>query len=103
MSLGKIEPSGKGGRGAYHGHIARPIQAHIYPPLLILRYRGSNAVISVPADTEFAAMFVPNCANAKAKEMMKTPNLAGPFAVLPVFGLIKKYESKFSGFQIGSP
>lgn len=48
-------------------------------------------------------MFVPNCANAKAKEMMKTPNLAGPFAVWPVFGLRRKYDSKLSGFHMASP
>ena len=66
-------------------------------------YRGNNAVMSVPADTELAAMLVPSCARANANEMMKTPNRAGPFAFFPVFGLIKKYESRFNGFQIGSP
>ena len=42
------------------GHIARPTAAQTYAPRLIVRYRGSKAVISVPADTEFAAMLVPN-------------------------------------------
>ncbi len=46
--------------------------------------------MSVPAETELAAMLVPNWARAKANEMMNTPNLAGPFAVSLVFGLTKK-------------
>lgn len=75
---------------SYHGHMQRPISAQIYPPLLILRYRGRRAVMSVPAETELAAMLVPNWANEKANEIMKTPNLAGPFAFFPVLGSIKK-------------
>lgn len=44
----------------YHGHIARPTAAQIYPPLRMLIYRGRRAVISVPAETELAAMLVPS-------------------------------------------
>ena len=69
----------------------------------MFNHRGKSAVMSVPAETEFAAIFVPSCASAKAKDMMKTPNLAGPLAVAPVFGLTKKYDSRFNGFQIGCP
>ena len=69
----------------------------------MFNHRGKSAVMSVPADTEFAAIFVPNCASAKAKDIMNTPNLAGPLAVAPVFGLTKKYDSRFNGFQMGSP
>ena len=48
-------------------------------------------------------MFVPSWARAKAKEIMNTPNLAGPLAALLELGFTKKYLSKSSGFQIGSP
>ena len=83
--------------------MARPTAAQMYPPLLILRYLGNKAVMSVPAETELAAILVPSWANANAKEIMKTPNLAGPFALSPLLGLIKKYPSSSSGFQMGFP
>lgn len=48
-------------RGTKHtGHMAKPMAAQMYPPRLMVMYRGSNAVMSVPADTEFAAMLDPN-------------------------------------------
>lgn len=46
--------------------------------------------MSVPAETELAAMLVPSWARAKAKEMMKTPKRAAPLAVSPLLGLIRK-------------
>ena len=59
--------------------------------------RGISAVISEPAETEFAAMFVPNCARAKAKEMKKTPARA------PLFAPCRYCPKRSSGFQIVSP
>lgn len=53
--------------------------------------------MSVPADTELAAIFVPSWARAKDVAMKKTP---ARFAEPPSF---KKEESKSRGFQIGSP
>ena len=82
---------GEGDRGGtYHGHIANPTAAQIYPPLLMFKYRGSSAVMSVPALTLLAAMFVPSCASTNAVAMMKTPNRAGPLAISPVFGFSRK-------------
>ena len=53
--------------------------------------------MSVPAETEFAAMLVPNWASAKAAAMIKTPNLS------PWVALSRNMPSKSRGFQIGSP
>jgi hypothetical protein len=54
--------------------------------------------MSVPAEIEFAAMFVPSCASVKAAAMMKTPNLCPDPA-----SSSKNLVRRFSGFQIGSP
>lgn len=60
-------------------------------------YRGASAVMSVPADTEFAAMLVPSCARAKAVAMKKTPaRLADP----PSW---RNEVMRSRGFQIGGP
>ncbi len=53
--------------------------------------------MSVPADTELAAMLVPSWARVKAKDIMKTPKRAAPLAPS------RKLLSRFKGFQIGSP
>ncbi len=63
----------------------------------MLRYRGSRAVISVPADTELAAMFVPSWARAKAAAMKKTP------VRFPEVPSSRKDWRSWRGFQIGSP
>ena len=41
-------------------------------------------------------MLVPSCANAKAKEMIKTPNLS------PELALSRNLVNRSSGFHIGS-
>ena len=51
---------------------------------------------SLPAETEFAAMFVPSCAREKAKAMKKTP------ARVPCPPSSRKRDSKSRGLQIVS-
>ena len=63
----------------------------------MLRYFGKRAVISVPAEMEFAAIFVPSWARQKAEAMKKTPAL---FLDPPS---LRKDSRRTSGFQIGSP
>lgn len=63
----------------------------------MFRYLGNKAVISVPADTELAAMLVPSCARQKAAPMKKTPAL---FAEVPSS---RKDWRSLRGFQMGSP
>lgn len=58
--------------------------------------RGNKADISVPAEIEFAAMFVPSCARAKALEMTKTPNR------WPESARSRNLPRRSSGFQTGS-
>lgn len=53
--------------------------------------------MSVPAETEFAAMFVPSCARAKAEEIMKTPKRC------PELAPSWKLPRSCRGFQMGSP
>lgn len=53
--------------------------------------------MSVPADTEFAAILVPSCASAKAKAMKKTP---ARFQLPPSW---RKDWRRSRGFHIGSP
>lgn len=53
--------------------------------------------MSVPAETEFAAMLVPSCARAKAVAMKKTPTL------LEEVPSSRKACKRSSGFQIASP
>ena len=65
----------------------------------MLRYRGSKAVISVPADTELAAMFVPSWANTKDAAITNTPNRVAPVTL----GSSRNNFSKVSGDQIGLP
>lgn len=57
----------------FQGHMTRPMTAHTYPPRRISMKRGRRAVISVPADTELAAMLVPSWARANAVAMKNTP------------------------------
>lgn len=79
------------------GHMTRPTKAQIYPPRRISIYLGNRAVISVPAETEFAAMFVPSCASVNAVAIKKTPTrfCDDPSA---------RNECRRSrGFQMGSP
>lgn len=81
----------------FHGHMANPTAAHTNPPRLMVMKRGSRAVMSVPAATELAAIFVPSWARIKAAAMKKTPTrLAEP----PSF---RNEVSNSRGFQIGSP
>lgn len=77
--------------------MARPIAAQTNPPRRMLMKRGRSAVISDPAETEFAAMFVPSCAREKAKAMKKTPALA------PEPPSERKFDKISSGPQIVSP
>lgn len=53
--------------------------------------------MSVPAETEFAAMLVPSWASAKAEAMKKTP---ARFDFVPS---LKKLVKRSRGFQIASP
>jgi hypothetical protein len=57
----------------FQGHITIPTKAAIYPPRRILTYRGHKADRSFPAETLFAAILTPSCANAKANAIKKTP------------------------------
>jgi hypothetical protein len=53
--------------------------------------------MSVPAEIELAAMFVPSCASVKAAAMTKTPNLcADPPSS-------RNFVSRSRGFHIASP
>lgn len=56
-------------------------------------YRGSNAVMSVPADTELAERLVPSCASANPVAMMNTPNR------WPELAPSRNMPSKSSGFH----
>src|SRR5690242_1574131 len=58
---------------------------------------GSNAVMSVPAEMEFAAILVPSCASVKAAEMTKTPKRCA----LPPSS--RKDSRTLRGSQTGSP
>jgi len=53
--------------------------------------------MSVPAETELAAIFVPSWAKAKANAMMKTPKRS------PELAPSRKLLSRSKGFQIGTP
>lgn len=79
------------------GHMARPTAAQMYPPRRIFRYRGSRAVMSVPAEIEFAAILVPSCAKANADAITKTPKRVAPSA------FSRKRLNRSKGFQIGLP
>ena len=81
-----------------HGHITIPTIAQMYEPRRMFRYLGKRAVMSVPADTLLAAIFVPSCASTKEAAMTKTPKRVP----LPTFGSLRKRSSKSSGFQMGS-
>ena len=81
----------------FDGHMAIPTRAQIYPPRLMLMNRGSKAVISVPAETEFAAIFVPSWARAKDDAIKKTPTR------VPVPPSSKKNLRRSRGFQISWP
>ena len=53
--------------------------------------------MSVPAETELAAILVPNWARANAKAIMNTPKRS------PESAPLRKLVSRSRGFQIGSP
>ena len=77
-----------------------PTAAQMYDPRRMFKYLGRRAVISVPAETLLAAMFVPvvettrlalgeimpsgfqgvvpSCASTKAAAMTNTPNRVAP-------------------------
>ena len=55
------------------GQMAMPMSAQMYPPRRMLMYRGSRAVMSVPALMLLAARFVPSWARTKAAAMRKVP------------------------------
>lgn len=67
-------------------------------PLRMLIHLGSNAVKSVPAEMELAAMFVPNCARVNAAAITNTPKRVAPLTP----GSSKNLVSNVSGDQIGS-
>lgn len=81
----------------FHGQIAKPIAAHIKPPLLILRYFGNRAVISVPAERELAEILVPTWAIAKPNAIRNTPPRS------PFERPSKNFERTSRGFQYVSP
>lgn len=58
--------------------------------------RGRRAVVSEPAETEFAAMFVPSWARANAAAMKKTP------VRFPAPPSARNRLSRSMGFQMGS-
>ena len=59
----------------FQGQIHSANTAQMTPPRLMLMNFGNSAVISVPADREFALILVPSCASVKTKEIKKTPAL----------------------------
>jgi hypothetical protein len=59
--------------------------------------RGKRAVRLVPADTEFAAIFVPSCARAKPAAIAKIPNLSAELAPS------KNIPRSVKGFQTARP
>lgn len=82
----------------FHGHMANPTAAQMKPPLRILMKRGRRAMMSDPAETELAAIFVPSWARAKPRAMKNTP------ARVPESGFAsRKFDRRSSGFQMGSP
>lgn len=52
--------------------------------------------MSVPADTELAAMLIPSCARANAEALMNTPTRA----VVGASASSRIWDSRSSGFQI---
>lgn len=85
-----------------HGQMAMPMTAQMYEPRRIVRNLGSNAVRSVPAEMELAAMLVPSWARTKQAEMRNVPARSPaeptPFSTPP---LVMKSFMRSSGFHDG--
>jgi hypothetical protein len=62
-----------------------------------VKNHGSSAVRLVPAETEFAAILVPNCATANPLEITKIPNLSAELA------LSRNIPQRVNGFHTAFP
>lgn len=81
----------------FQGQMAKPMKAQIKPPRLMFMNFGSKAVMSVPAEMEFAEMLVPTWANANPRATKKTP------ALEPLFSESKNLSKTSSGSQYVVP